>query len=331
VSNPRTVLLSISLAAALVLIPSMSRADVVDRIIATVNDRVITLSDFYTALPIFQQLNQVPESAVATDEGRREMATVVFQELINLQLLDQQADQHELQVEDSIVDEHIGRICDQMHITLEQLQERLSSEAIDFQDFHEFIRLELTKLRVISVLVTSGITISDAEVDAVFYQRFPDGASETRFDVSQILLTPPRNATDAQIEETRAQAEQLRERVLAGESFEDLASEFSQDPSRRHGGAMGEYRRGQLPRDFEDQIMHLLPGEISPVFQSRFGFHIVRLNNKWEEASDEVDAAREQIYRELQLARQNEEIARYLTGLHEENLVQVLYDPTELF
>ncbi|MBN1946304.1 MAG: peptidylprolyl isomerase [Bradymonadales bacterium] len=309
--------------------PGSATAEIVDRIVATVNGEVITLSDFYIAVPIFVHLNQVPNTQMASRQGRQELAFAVLQELINFHLLDQQARQHELSVEPDVVDQYIDRISSQMETTTPQLRERLAQEGIAFEDFHEYIRMELTKLRVISIMVTSSITVSDAEVNAVFLERYPDTAVEVNLDLSQILLVPPRGGGEEEIEQTRQLARSIRDRIVAGESFEELAQEYSQDASRRRGGQMETIHPNQLPRDFANQVLGLMPGEISEVFQTRLGFHIVRLNRQWESESADVDRLRENIYREIQLSKQSTEIERYLASLHQDSIVQVIFNPVE--
>jgi len=306
-------------------------AEIVDRIIATVNDDVITLSDFYTTAAIFVQLNQVQPAALASVDGRRFVAARVMQELINRTLLGQQADQHQLSVERASVDGFIERMARQSGGTVEQLREQLRSQDIRYEDFYDYIRMELTKLRVVNVMVTSGISVSDAEVDSAFSERYPEGAVEMRYDVSQILIAVGRNATPEETEGLRQEAEALRQEIVDGGDFEALAEARSDDASRREGGHLGDYARGELPRDFEDHALRLLPGELSEVFQTRFGFHIVRLNDRREVPTIDVDTVREELYREIQDEKTNRELERFMAELHEDSIVQVLFDPTALF
>jgi peptidyl-prolyl cis-trans isomerase SurA len=311
--------------------PRTARAEIVDRIIATVNGEVITLSDFYTTVRIFIQMNGVPPQAVATVDGRRTLAARVMTELINRTMIDQQAEQHELQVERSAVEGFITRMAGENNLSVEALREQLGYANIDYDDFYEYVRYELTKLRVVRVMVTAGVSVSDAEVDAVLDERYPEGVTELRYDVSQILIARDRNGTDEDAAAARALAESLREQLVAGGDFAALATEHSNDPSRRNGGNMGEFRRGQLPPDFEREVLSLAEGELSPVFESRFGYHIVRLERRWEEPSIDVEAVREQIYGELQEEKSNREITRYMAQLHDDAIVQILFDPTNLY
>lgn len=310
---------------------STAHAEIVDRIVATVNDDVITLSDFYTAVPIFIQLNQINPAALGTVEGRRLVATRVMQELVNRCLLDQEANQHELQVERSAVDGFIERMAQQSGLSSEDLRGQLRTAGIRYDDFYEYLRLELTKLRVINVMVSSGVSVSDDEVSAVFNERYPEGSVETHYDVSQILLTLPRDGNEEDSAAAHALATSLVEQLDGGADFAELAGEHSTHSSRIEGGHMGTYQRGQLPQDFESVILGLAPGRYSRVFATRFGLHIVLLHNRWEESTIDVDRLRETIYRELQQDKTNLALEQFMAGLHDDSIVQVVFDPTTLF
>lgn len=303
---------------------------IVDRIVATVNDEVITLSDFFVTVPIFIQLNRVPASAYSTPEGQQQLALRLLQVLVDRELLDQQAEEHEIQIERESVDQYIELIARQQSMTVEELQTGLDERGVMFADFREYIRFELTRLRVIQVMVADSVSVSDAEVDAVFRERYPDTAVETHYDISQIMLSTPASATPEELQTIWDELDAVRQRAVDGESFEELAREYSDDPSRREGGHMDSYARGDLPSTFERTVLNLTTGEVSAIIESRYGYHIVRLNELWEEASIDVDGLREEIYRELQLARQESEVDRYLAQLHDDNIIQVQFDPSEL-
>ncbi len=82
-------------------------------------------------------------------------------------------------------------------------------------------------------------------------------------------------------EEAKQLCESLRDRLNAGESFSDLATQYSDDPgSAKKGGMLPPLKRGQMVPEFEEAVYSLKPGEISDVFETKYGFHFVQLMSR---------------------------------------------------
>ena len=129
--------------------------------------------------------------------------------------------------------------------------------------------------------ITSSIKITPTEVYSYFqtfnYDSLP--IINQKVMVAQILKFPP--PTIQSIEETKNKLEKLKERVVNGESFATLAILYSEDPgSSRNGGLYTSIRRGMFVREFESVMFSLEEGEISNVFQTEYGYHILRLEKR---------------------------------------------------
>jgi hypothetical protein len=110
-----------------------------------------------------------------------------------------------------------------------------------------------------------------------------------------ILIRVPVAATPTMVDSVARFAERLRQRIGAGESFEELARQYSEDPgSARFGGNLGWIRRGQLVPEIDGIIFDMQMGEISDVVRSSFGFHIVKVTDRqapdFETARSEYEA-----------------------------------------
>lgn len=108
-----------------------------------------------------------------------------------------------------------------------------------------------------------------------------------------ILLRTGEGATDSERDSVRALAEELHDRIQAGESFEQLASEYSEDPgSAAGGGDLGFFRRGTMVPPFEEAAFALQPGELSDVVQTDFGLHLIQVDERrvtpFEELADRL-------------------------------------------
>ena len=110
-----------------------------------------------------------------------------------------------------------------------------------------------------------------------------DKLEATDAEVTAYLASHPELDTDKQ---NRAKAEEVLKRARAGEDFAKLAQEFSSDGSKDKGGDLGWFGHGEMVPEFEAAAFALKPGEISDIVQSKFGFHIIKLEEKKTETKD---------------------------------------------
>ncbi len=126
--------------------------------------------------------------------------------------------------------------------------------------------------------ITTDIEVTPAEVKK-FFNRLPQDSLpyySAEASVAQIVKRPI--ISKAQKEVTRKQLLDIRERILNGESFEELAKKYSEDPgSAPKGGNLGFTDRGTMVPEFEAAAMKLKPGELSQPIESQFGFHLIEL------------------------------------------------------
>lgn len=143
--------------------------------------------------------------------------------------------------------------------------------------FREDLRNQLLVQRI-RAKVLEEVSITPREVELYFEQIPKDSLPyfNSEVEVAEIVVKPKVNALQKQV--TKEKLEKIRERILAGEKFEDLATKLSDDPgSARAGGDLGWAKRGTFVPEFEAVGYNLEPGQVSQVFESPFGFHIMQL------------------------------------------------------
>ena len=145
------------------------------------------------------------------------------------------------------------------------------------EQYERILRSNILAQRVQYSLV-NDVRVTPMEV-ADFFNKLPTGSLPEipeRYEFSEIELQP--SISDAERERVRTRLTELRDRVLAGEKFSMLATLYSQDPgSARKGGELGFYGRGDWVSEFESAAFALKPGEVSPVIETKYGYHIIQL------------------------------------------------------
>ncbi len=149
--------------------------------------------------------------------------------------------------------------------------------ALDLDAMTLPLRNETVLARLLQRAVRADTVFTDAELSRLWAER---GAG-TEVHVRHILLQVPAGATPAQVDSVRRGAEALRRRAADGEDFARLAAEHSQEPgSAVNGGDLGYFARGRMVPAFEDAAFRLQPGQVAPVTESPFGYHVIKMEDR---------------------------------------------------
>ena len=153
----------------------------------------------------------------------------------------------------------------------------------------------------------STIEISDDEINAAYETNQAQYSHPEQRRVSHILLRVEPEATDEDRERVRAEAEEILGRVRAGEDFAALARTTSQDTfSGQRGGDLDWFGRGQMVPEFEESAFLTPSGQLAPLTETQFGYHVILVTDTREAGTTPLDDVREAIVNELRVARAEE-------------------------
>ena len=248
-----------------------------DRIVAVVNDEVVTLHELRTRLEVaVNQLKKQGTPLPARDVLERQMLERLVMDKVQLQ----QAKETGVKVDDAQLEQALQRIASSNKLSLSQLREALKKDGIAFPKFREEIRDEMTIARLREREVESKIVISEGEIDIYLSDDSAKSGGREEYEVAHILLRTPESASPEQIQRIKAKADQAFERVAKGDDFAQLAASFSDAPDGLQGGNLGFRVAERLPAIFSDVVVKLKVGEVAPVLRSPNGFHLVKLVSK---------------------------------------------------
>ena len=252
-----------------------SRVVQLDRIVAVVNEDVITRRDLDDRMKVVtMQLREQGTPAPPVDVLEKQVLDRMIYTKVQLQF----AKETGLRVDDSQLDSAISRIAESNKITPAQLRETLERDGVSFGKFREDIRDEIVMSRLREREVDNKITVADSEVDNLLkVLQLQDGKTE-EFDLSHILVRVPEQVSPEQLRDRRARAEKALAQISGGTDFRQVAASFSEAPDAVQGGAMGWRELTRLPTIFAEIVKGMKPGEVSGILRSPNGLHIVRLN-----------------------------------------------------
>jgi peptidyl-prolyl cis-trans isomerase SurA len=270
-----------------------------DRIAAVVNDGLVLKSELDSQLDsvtkrLQEQKVELPSQSVLKQQ--------VLERLILQEIQGQRAKKVGLSISDEQLNGALQEIAGRNKIPFDQLPTELETQGIDYKQYREAMRKELTLSTLRQRDVIAHINVTPRELDQ-FLARQANSAANDEFSVSHILLSLPSAATPQQIEEITRKAHDLSARAGKGEDFGQLAIANSNGQTALDGGQLGWRKGTQLPQFILELVTKMKPGDVSEPVRTPSGFHIVRLN---ERRSGEAQVIINQIHVRHILMKPNE-------------------------
>jgi peptidyl-prolyl cis-trans isomerase SurA len=302
----------------------VARAELVDRVAAVVNNELITLSEVEARVaPEMQRLRQEGDLA-KRGELRAQMVKRGLELLIGEKLMEAQVRELNIEVADSEIELGMEDVKKQNNITSEQFEQLLGQEGYTLASYKTFMRKHLARLKLVNLKVRSKVKISDEDLKAEYARWAHDEAAEFEVHARHLLVQVPQKATPEQIEAARVKAFALMtEAKQPGVNFAELAKKKSEGPSAADGGDLGFFRRGVMVAEFEKAAFTLLPGGISEPIRTKFGWHVLKVEERKALAAPPLEEVKDQL-RERMLRGQLEKYTdQYVQELRAAAVVDV--------
>lgn len=213
----------------------------------------------------------------------------------------------------------VARFSDAVEVSEQEVAEFYQANKARFME-PEAVRLAYIELTAKDIKVESQPT--EEEIQALYEARRDKLGTPEQRRVRHILIQVPQDASEEEVEAAREKAQKLLDRIQAGESFEELAKEYSDDPgSAAQGGDLGFFGRGVMVSAFEDAAFGLDKGQVSDLVRTPFGFHIIQVVDIKPGSVPPLDEVRDQLVDEL-----NEEAAEHKVLDAVEQLSQLSFE-----
>ncbi len=252
---------------------SAQNGTLVDGVAAVVGRNIIKYSDIDRSVAQMRLKQNVGNEA--------ETRCAILENLVLAQLMIHKGEVDSVEVSDDDVKQYVDYYLKndlRQYGSKEALREATGFAYDELKEQYErMIRNNLLSRRV-EYQLTEGVKVTPAEVTEFFHSLPADSLPmmPERYELSEIVIEPA--ITEAERDRVRAELASLRERVVKGEKFSMLATLYSQDPgSAKQGGELGFFSRGEMVGEFEAAAFALKPGEVSPIVETKFGFHIIQL------------------------------------------------------
>jgi peptidyl-prolyl cis-trans isomerase SurA len=252
-----------------------SNGQLLDRIAAVVNDGVVLNSQLEEQTEeitnrLRQQNTELPPRNVLRQQ--------ILERLVVEEIQVQRAAKLGLQVSDEMLNGALDDVAKRNNIGFADLPQALSQQGIDYRNFRDEIRRQMTLQLLRQRDVIGRINVSPLELEQFMtrQQNAPDRNAE--YNVSHILISVPVSASPEQIEAREARAKEVFSKATSGDDFAQLAVTYSDSSTNIEGGSLGWRRGSQLPSILAEQVAKMQVGQTSQPIRTPSGFHLFRLN-----------------------------------------------------
>lgn len=253
-------------------------AETVDRIVAVVNDDVITLNELNKALkPYIQQIRTLGYLPEKEKQMIFKVRKSVLDRLIDEKIEDQEIKREKIEISDHQIDEAIERVKETHYYTDEDLRAGLASQDITMKEYRRQIKDQLARARLISQNVKSKIVITKEDIKAYYEKHLDQYGGKDKYHLRNIIMRVPEISDSAGRLEIREKMEGILQKLKAGQSFEALAKKYSQSPAASDGGDLGLFEFDSLSPKLQQAIKKIKPGGFTQVLDTDQGFQIFYL------------------------------------------------------
>ncbi len=301
-------------------------AEVVDRILAVINDDIILQSEFEAYVkPIEARIRQQGLPPQKEAQLIASMRSQVLEQMIDRKLTRQQIKKLNIVVGEKEVDRSIEMIKQANFYTDQELLQVLEEEGMTYQQYREEIKSQIERARLVAHEVRSKIVITDAEIRRYYNEHKELYAGKQRLHLRHILMEVPPGADESEKEAIRQQMQEIRRRLVLGEPFQELAREYSQSPVAGDGGDLGLINPDDLAPSIKDAIALLKEGEFTPVLETDQGYQIFLLEKRTTIDARPLEAVRDEIRRTLYNKVVDEKYKQWLKDLKARSHIRILH------
>ena len=270
-----TLLLTLALVA--VSVSAHAERKLLDQVVAVVDDEAILQSELEA------RVNTIVGRLSAQGTGlppRQLLEERVLEQLVAESVQLQMADDMGIRISDNELNETLRNIAKNNNMTLAQFEQQLAQEGVTYQQAREQIRNEMLTSRVQQRRVGNRVRVTDREVENYLKAQEARGANEPEYRLAYIFIEVDEPGNEASVDTARAKAEELRQQIVEGRDFREVAVAESDASNALEGGDMGWRTESQLPSLVAPVVPELNVGEPSEVLENNSGFHLVQVMDR---------------------------------------------------
>lgn len=298
----------------------ISHAEVLDRVIAKVNDEIITLSEVQerTDRELGRLRSIENENIPVVEDIMRKVLNRMIEDILILG----QGKKIGITISDDRVLAALDEIKNTNSLTDEELIAMLEAESQTLEEYKDTIRDQILLSKVISFEIKNRIVVSEKQILRYYENNKKEFWQAGKVKASHILFLMDETLTQTEKNTKEALAEKVLQKIREGVDFVDLAKAYSEDVSADSGGDLGELERGKMVPELERVVFSMREGEVSGIVRSPYGLHIIKVNQISPGRTIGLEDVRSQIVNAERLKRFEKAFDDYVAKLKENAFIE---------
>ena len=296
---------------------ALQGAKIVERIIARVNNEVITQRTYEQEQEKLRQQLAQEYSGAELEAQLKEQSKNLLRDLIDQSLMVQKAKDDDINVETDVV-KQLDDIRKKNNLgTLEDLETEVEKQGLNYEDFKDQIRRNLLMREVIGREVGSRIQLSHDDARKFYEAHKKEFESPGMVRLGQILIS----AEKRKPEEAEKRANDALAELKAGQRFADIAKKYSDGPGAEQGGEVGFMKEGTLAPDIAAVVAKLDLNEFSNPIQTKYGFIILKVLERYSPGIPKFEEVEQRVNEVLYDQKMQPDLREYLKRLRKESYI----------
>lgn len=299
--------------------PAFSRTELIDRIIARVNEEIITQRQYDEQIDKLRQSLAQHYSGDQLTVQTNAAVKDLLENMIDEDLFVQKAKDLNINVESQLV-QRLDQLRQQMGLaSIQDLEDEVEKNGLVWEDFQNNIRRQLLTNAVMQQEVASRIMPTDADLRKYFAAHKQDYTSPAGVELAEIQISNQKWGA-AQSEQRAKDAEKM---LQAGAKWDDTVKKYSDGPNADSGGDVGFFPNGSLLPEISKAIQSLDPGDTSSLISTQNGYIIVKLNEHRSAGAPKFEEVRQRVENDYYQEKMHPAVRKYLTTLRKESCITI--------
>jgi len=298
---------------------------VVDRIVAVVNEDLITLYDLNLAVQPFEaKIKALAYSPEKEREALFKLRADILDQLIDTKLTDQVIKRNNIEVSEKEIDAALERLKEMRSLTDEDLRAGLAKQGLTIEEYRKSLKEQLLRNILVNREVKSKIVITEDEIQKYYEAHREKDARETKYHIWNIFIRLPEFAAETMKKDALEKMEAITAELKQGKAFESLAAEKGDALIAPEGGDLGLFRLEDLSPELQKTIKDMKPGDFSPILNMHMGYQIIYVKEIIQTDAKELADVRSEIHQTLYEEALENRFQTWLTNLRKKSHIRVI-------